>query len=234
LGTVNSGNGIIIKLARAVFLCALCISLAAAMTVLSPSAVSADSEASASAETLGYVATASADGRSIVNISWTLVDDAAGYIVYRSGNASKLGKKVCTSNNGIKSSWKDKKAAVGKTYYYTVKAFIKNGSKKITVAVLKSNSVTNSLNYKDSFTAETYAYTGGGKTASGKAAKVGRVAVDPSVIPLGTWLYVEGYGLCQAADTGGSIKGNKIDLYMNSVDECYKWGVKDKTAYILE
>ena len=57
------------------------------------------------------------------------------------------------------------------------------------------------------------AYSGGGYCANGKRCKVGRVAVDPNVVPLGTWLYVKGYGFCQACDTGGAIKGKRIDLY---------------------
>ncbi|MCH2922074.1 3D domain-containing protein, partial [Listeria monocytogenes] len=45
------------------------------------------------------------------------------------------------------------------------------------------------------------------------------IAVDPSVIPLGSRVYVEGYGEAIAADTGGAIKGNKIDVHLNSVQE---------------
>ncbi|MBF2455196.1 LysM peptidoglycan-binding domain-containing protein, partial [Listeria seeligeri] len=45
------------------------------------------------------------------------------------------------------------------------------------------------------------------------------IAVDPSVIPLGSKVYVEGYGEAIAADTGGAIKGNKIDVHLNSVQE---------------
>lgn len=51
-----------------------------------------------------------------------------------------------------------------------------------------------------------------GITASGMKAGYGVVAVDKRVIPLGTKLYVEGYGYCIAADTGSAIKGNRIDL----------------------
>lgn len=55
-----------------------------------------------------------------------------------------------------------------------------------------------------------------GVTATGLKAGYGVAAVDPKVIPLGTKLYVEGYGYCIAADTGGAIKGNRIDLCYNS------------------
>jgi 3D (Asp-Asp-Asp) domain-containing protein len=50
------------------------------------------------------------------------------------------------------------------------------------------------------------------------------VAVDPRVIPLGTELHIEGYGSAVAADTGGAIQGQKIDLYMDSEHECLQWG----------
>jgi 3D (Asp-Asp-Asp) domain-containing protein len=85
-----------------------------------------------------------------------------------------------------------------------------------------------------SFTVKAYAYTGGGTTASGMKAAVGRIAVDPRVIPLGTRLYIEGYGLCIAADTGGAIKGKTVDLYMNSESACNKWGVQNVTCYVLD
>lgn len=52
------------------------------------------------------------------------------------------------------------------------------------------------------------------------------VAVDPSVVPLGSKVYVEGYGYATAADTGGAIKGDKIDLLFPSVAEAFRWGRK--------
>lgn len=74
------------------------------------------------------------------------------------------------------------------------------------------------------------------QTASGidlrKNPKV--IAVDRGVIPLGTKVYVEGYGYAIAGDTGGAIKGNKIDVHMNSVGECYNWGVRTVKLYILK
>ena len=72
-----------------------------------------------------------------------------------------------------------------------------------------------------------------GVTASGLKVRPGIVAVDPRVIPLGTWLYVEGYGEALAADTGGAIKGNKIDLYFDSPSDVKKYGKKSVKVYIL-
>jgi 3D (Asp-Asp-Asp) domain-containing protein len=54
---------------------------------------------------------------------------------------------------------------------------------------------------------------GKGITASGKRARKGYVAVDPDVIPLGTEFYTEEYGILKAEDTGGKIKGNRIDIF---------------------
>lgn len=76
------------------------------------------------------------------------------------------------------------------------------------------------------------AYTGGGRTASGTRARVGEIAVDPRVIPLGTTVYVEGFGLRVAEDTGGAVKGHIIDIYMGSRSECMRWGRRNVTVYL--
>ena len=61
------------------------------------------------------------------------------------------------------------------------------------------------------------------------------IAVDPTVIPLGTKVYIEGYGFGVAHDTGGAIKGNIIDVFMPSRDAAYTWGRKHGVKmYILE
>jgi len=73
-----------------------------------------------------------------------------------------------------------------------------------------------------------------GLTCTGTRAKVGTVAVDPKVIPLGTRLYIEGYGFATAEDTGGAVKGNIIDLYMNSSKEVYSFGRQKRKVYILQ
>ncbi len=73
-----------------------------------------------------------------------------------------------------------------------------------------------------------------GVTASGMAASKGVAAVDTSVIPFGTKLYIPGYGIAIAADTGGAINGNRIDLCYNTLSEAYGWGRRNVTVYILE
>ncbi|MDN3018771.1 LysM peptidoglycan-binding domain-containing protein [Paenibacillus sp. BSR1-1] len=59
------------------------------------------------------------------------------------------------------------------------------------------------------------------------------IAVDPSVIPLGSKVYVEGYGVATAADTGGAIKGNRIDVFISSEQKAIQWGKKQITIKIL-
>ena len=86
--------------------------------------------------------------------------------------------------------------------------------------------------YSRKLVVKAYSYTGGGTTASGTRARVGEIAVDPSVIPLGTNVYIEGVGARRAEDTGGNIKGNTIDIYMNTLAECRQWGVRYVTIYI--
>ncbi len=60
------------------------------------------------------------------------------------------------------------------------------------------------------------------------------IAVDPNVIPLGSKVHVEGYGDAIAADTGGAIKGNKIDIHVPSKDEAYEWGVQKVEVTIVD
>lgn len=76
-----------------------------------------------------------------------------------------------------------------------------------------------------------------GKTATGinlRANPNARViAVDPSVIPLGTRVWVEGYGYAVAADKGGAINGNKIDVHFATKSQAYAWGRKTVLVKIL-
>ncbi|NCT35850.1 DUF348 domain-containing protein [Bacillus sp. EB93] len=60
------------------------------------------------------------------------------------------------------------------------------------------------------------------------------IAVDPSVIPMGSKVYVEGYGYAVAADKGGAIKGNRIDVFFSSKNDAYRWGVKRVKIRVLD
>ncbi|MFB7642049.1 3D domain-containing protein, partial [Peribacillus butanolivorans] len=101
---------------------------------------------------------------------------------------------------------------------------------------------TNQSDIEKEITVRATAYTAdcqgcSGTTATGidlKAnpdAKV--VAVDPSVIPLGSKVYVEGYGYATAEDTGSAIKGNRVDIFIPNEQDALNWGVKNVKIQVL-
>ena len=99
------------------------------------------------------------------------------------------------------------------------------------------------LTFSEARTMKGTAYTAGeGKvgtiTATGTTVRLGVVAVDRKVLPLGTKVYVVSndgqytYGFAIAEDTG--VRGNMIDLYMNTYNDCIQFGVRDCTVYVLD
>ena len=127
----------------------------------------------------------------------------------------------------------DKIVAVGTKVVQTVK-------KPSTSSIIASRggSVPSNLSYSKAFTVEATAYALDGITATGTVPRRveggwSTIAVDPRVIPYGTKVYVENYGYAIAEDTGGAIKGNRVDLYMNSVSAALNWGRRNVTIYIL-
>lgn len=89
--------------------------------------------------------------------------------------------------------------------------------------------------FSRAFDAVATAYThSGSRTATGTWPKVGTVAVDPRVIPLGTRIYVEGYGFGVAEDVGSAIKGERIDVFLETESEVRRWGRRKVRVYILE
>lgn len=88
--------------------------------------------------------------------------------------------------------------------------------------------------------ATAYDPSAGSKTAMGTRARVGAVAVDPRVIPLGSKLYIESmdgfptYGFATAEDTGGAIKGNRIDLFYSTNAQALRFGRRNVKVYVLE
>ncbi len=130
----------------------------------------------------------------------------------------------------------------------------KEAQNKITLVGTKQRAVTTTTSYGKKVSAEELkgakcitvkatAYSsdcdGGARTCLGKVPCYGTVAVDPKVIPLGTKMYITSpdgsyvYGYCFAGDTGGAIKGNKVDLFMNSSSACKSFGRRTMLVYIL-
>lgn len=120
---------------------------------------------------------------------------------------------------------------------------------KVRPAVPTASRMGKTFTYSKKLTVKATAYDtspeengGYSKTALGLTPGFGIVAVDPGIIPLGSKLYIEStddgkswsYGYCIAGDTGGAIKGNRVDLCYNSKSECIQFGRRDATVYVLE
>ncbi|MEA4923188.1 MAG: 3D domain-containing protein [Eubacteriaceae bacterium] len=189
---------------------------------------------------------ATARGNGTIKVKWTKIKGSKGYKIYRSARKDGKYKKVYTTKKAGRTSWNDKsrKLKRNRTYYY--KAIPRNRAaltvkKTVTASngtAAKSDStkarVKNTIKARKSMTVKATAYSGGGRCANGKKCAVGRIAVDPTVIKLGTWVYIDGYGLAQACDTGGAIKGKKIDLYFNGGEaKCSGYGVKKVKLFVL-
>lgn len=99
------------------------------------------------------------------------------------------------------------------------------------------------VSYSKVLTGKSAAYSAGpgARTASGRPAAVGNVAVDPKIIPYGTKLYITStdgkhvYGYAVASDTGGALRSGRIivDLFMATTAECNKWGIQQVNIYVL-
>ncbi len=181
-------------------------------------------------------------GEEKVKISWKKVKGAQGYHIYRSVSKKGTYKRIQAVRTGNTTSFTNTELKGGKRYYYKVRAYrnvkghkvFSSSSEPIAAKAKKVKLKTHKkgFQYKKKFVVKAYAYTGGGRTAMGTRARRGAIAVDPRVIPMGTDVYVEGYGHAKAEDTGGNIKGKTIDLYMGSRGSCMKWGVRYKTIYV--
>jgi len=112
------------------------------------------------------------------------------------------------------------------------------GTKRATKQSTRSRSIAAAPKGGRQLVVKTTAYAPGAdgvdfRTATGARAGFGIIAVDPRVIPLGTKVYVPGYGYAIAADTGGAIKGNRIDVCFDSGAEAIRWGRRTVTITIL-
>ncbi|EJT8159839.1 resuscitation-promoting factor [Listeria monocytogenes] len=163
-------------------------------------------------------------------------------VVQEGKNGEKVVEYKVTFENG-----KEKKRDVIKenvTSNKTDKVVVRGTKEKVvaTQVSTSSSSASSSSSSAPSSGGKTYrmestAYSGGGITAYGinLSANPGLkvIAVDPRVIPLGSKVWVEGYGEAIAGDTGGVIKGNIVDVYFPNESQCYSWGRRMVTVKVL-
>lgn len=116
---------------------------------------------------------------------------------------------------------------------------VKKGTKEEIVVASRSQTSRNNNSKVQTASSGKYmkvvatAYAGDTITATGTKPKWGTIAVDPRVIPYGTKVYIPQFNMTFVAeDCGGAIKGNKIDIFMNSNSECRTWGRRTIDIYI--
>lgn len=158
----------------------------------------------------------------------------------RVAQSGKIGKAInkykITLVNGKVT---DRKLTSTKTIIKPVNRILKIGTGSALFASRgsKASPASNRSSVKRQITVTATGYykyvSGTGITATGRKATKGIVAVDPRFIPLGTKLYIPGYGYAIAADTGGAIKGSKIDLCFDTYREAIRYGRRKIKISIL-
>ncbi len=165
---------------------------------------------------------------------------AATHTIKKGENLTVLAKKYDTSVkelmklNDLKTTKIQIKQVIKLPSHIQNKAAVKKNTKK---------SPTDPSNVKKTIKMTATAYTANCKGCSGitktglnlrKNPSLKVIAVDPKIIPLGSKVWVEGYGIAVAGDIGGAIKGNKIDLFMNKKATANQWGRKQVTVKVLK
>jgi 3D (Asp-Asp-Asp) domain-containing protein len=112
---------------------------------------------------------------------------------------------------------------------------IQLGGQRVKVRQVLNNVTLTAYSAGPASTGKSPGDPGYGVTASGTKVKEGRtIAVDPDVIPLGWWVYIEGIGFRRAEDRGSAVKGKKIDIYYDSEKTANKFGTKrGYTVYVI-
>lgn len=121
------------------------------------------------------------------------------------------------------------KVSINDAVGYVYKEYITNNDKVIDVFNINEDEIV-SLDVKAT------AYAGDTITSTGTVPTVGTtIAVDPTVIPYGTKVYIPEFdNVFIAEDCGSAIKGNRIDIFMENETKCNEWGVKNITIYVLK
>jgi len=159
------------------------------------------------------------------------------YTVKKGDNLSRIAKTYKTSVTNLK-KWNKLKSDI---IHPNQKLLVSETTAAKPAAKKASTTVTPKV--AKTITVNASAYTPNCKKCSGKTAiglnikknpNLKVISVDPKVIKLGTKVYVQGYGYAIAADTGGAIKGNKIDVLFPSTKQALQWGRKTVKVQILK
>lgn len=181
-----------------------------------------------------------------------VVEESVDFAVERKNDSSLLkgkekvvkeGKKgkVARTYNIVKENGKvvSKKVASEKIIEPPKTKVLSVGTKVVTANVSRSSKSNSGKEFYVEATAYTPHCAGcSGVSAAGLNLRANPdmkvIAVDPRIIPLGTKVWVEGYGNAVAGDTGGAIKGNKIDVLVPTKSEAYSWGRKKVRIKVLK
>ena len=151
-------------------------------------------------------------------------------LIYNNGYVNSDIYKVLDKNTsvtilGYEGDWS--KVSINDTVGYVYSKYITNGNEAIETSNIDT-SKTVSLDVKAT------AYAGDTITSTGTVPTEGTtIAVDPSVIPYGSKVYIPEFDkVFTAEDCGSAIKGNRIDIFMDSEAKCNEWGVKNITIYV--
>lgn len=129
-------------------------------------------------------------------------------------------------------------AADGKVMAELHREILKQPAEKVVVKGTKQTVMTDEglKRYVKVLACDTVAYSADPEDSTylGYPARQGSVAVDPDFIPLGTKLWIPGYGIGIAADIGTAVVGNIVDLCMDTYEESCEWGRQDVDIYVLE
>lgn len=190
-------------------------------------------------ETLAYKTVQKVDSNMEKGQTKVIQDGADGEKEIQSKVVYEDGKEVSRTviSETVKKSPTDKIVSVGTLSWFTVS---RGGTdnKVLYTRKLKMKATSYTACYE--CTGKNPGDRGFGITATGTRARrdlhgYSTVAVDPNVIPLGTKLYIEGYGYAIAEDTGGGVRGNIIDLYFEpGSNEFRRWFTHNTTVYILK
>ena len=131
------------------------------------------------------------------------------------------------SNNWYKVNLNRKEGWVSKKY-------VKVSGNSTSSSISQNSNSSSNNNVVRTVNVVATAYTGYSTTSTGQKPVWGTIAVDPKIIPYGTKVYIPQFGRTFIANnTGGAIKGNKIDIFMNTKKECYNWGRRTIEIQIL-